>query len=529
MSRAVVIGACFVFAGCSTAERTVAPGGATASASVTSTHRGLTPNSIRYRDTGIRPATGRAGAAAIEARALLGRDGVTTIDVTTGSFDAPGSGTGTLRSVVLKGGTPSGSHSWTRSYPTLNAPSAQVEVSDLLRRASFTLQATVAGASGSRTGVVNATGVVARRPDVVVSKIADPGTIPLAATIPIVATVREANGDVGARFDCELYVDGALTSRARGAWVDAGDEVACDFRAAIGQPGAHQLEVRATTTDPADDDSRNNMATRDVVVSSGVPVIWIAHAMDMFEDYSQWDTTETLFLDTGKRERWTSLATYGPDHRWEVQVLAMFPGAVQVEGSRVRASTTAGTLVVHAQDFVTGEANEIYDWWNEDVHVVQRCFNTMFAPDPEPYVQTALCTLSQQRDGFPAEVNSIINYLWSFGLIRYQTTQVRLDRETGAVEDYFYTGAFLLNRSVGEFPGDVFDFDVALESPTAQFEIRPSVTLLPFRRPYGPPPFCFDWGTETQSSHSCAGFIGDLYGREGWAAEGVELPTATVP
>src|SRR5687768_6986772 len=39
-------------------------------------------NDIKYRDTSLPPATGRTGNASIEARALLGKDGATDLEIT---------------------------------------------------------------------------------------------------------------------------------------------------------------------------------------------------------------------------------------------------------------------------------------------------------------------------------------------------------------------------------------------------------------------------------------------------------------
>ena len=59
------------------------------------------PKGAKYRDQGTKPTTGRSGLAAIEARALLGRDGMTDIEVTTGHFEGIGGG-GTLAKVQVK-------------------------------------------------------------------------------------------------------------------------------------------------------------------------------------------------------------------------------------------------------------------------------------------------------------------------------------------------------------------------------------------------------------------------------------------
>jgi hypothetical protein len=63
------------------------------------------PNSEKYRDAGFHAATSRSGTAVVSTRALLHKAGGTTLDVTTGTFDA--TGPGSLVSVQVKGFTPS--------------------------------------------------------------------------------------------------------------------------------------------------------------------------------------------------------------------------------------------------------------------------------------------------------------------------------------------------------------------------------------------------------------------------------------
>ena len=60
----------------------------------------LIPNSTRYGDRGLRPATGRAGSVTLSARALYARDGAAELEVTTGQFDGRAPATGVISKVV---------------------------------------------------------------------------------------------------------------------------------------------------------------------------------------------------------------------------------------------------------------------------------------------------------------------------------------------------------------------------------------------------------------------------------------------
>ena len=44
----------------------------------------LVPNARRYKESGLKPATGRSGSASLPGRALLGKDGATTVELSTG-------------------------------------------------------------------------------------------------------------------------------------------------------------------------------------------------------------------------------------------------------------------------------------------------------------------------------------------------------------------------------------------------------------------------------------------------------------
>src|SRR5437667_6055248 len=59
-------------------------------------------SSKHYRESGIGNATGRAGAASMAVRALLGKDGNTTVEVTTGTLDSVKTPPGSLAKLQFK-------------------------------------------------------------------------------------------------------------------------------------------------------------------------------------------------------------------------------------------------------------------------------------------------------------------------------------------------------------------------------------------------------------------------------------------
>src|SRR5437763_14317786 len=60
------------------------------------------PNAKHYRESGVGNATGRSGSAHMTARALLGKDGNTTLEVTTGVLDSGAIPPGSFAKVQFK-------------------------------------------------------------------------------------------------------------------------------------------------------------------------------------------------------------------------------------------------------------------------------------------------------------------------------------------------------------------------------------------------------------------------------------------
>lgn len=243
---------------------------------------GVYPNSRRYKDDGAHPATGRSGSAALEARALLGRDGSTIFELTTGSLDAASAPPGNIDHVQFKLLAPddnvilarnytglSGGGAWTRTYTALG------------RNQAFQLQANVSGIDGNRTDVVTVQGAVQLRPDLAALAINAPSQVAPNVTVPVSATVSERNGDVGATANCVLYVNGVEADRADGIWVDAGRSVNCQLTATFTRSGTSTATVAVEGVVPGDDDPANNSISATVTVAEPLPFYFGANAYEL--------------------------------------------------------------------------------------------------------------------------------------------------------------------------------------------------------------------------------------------------------
>ncbi|MBI3204843.1 MAG: hypothetical protein HYZ29_25125 [Myxococcales bacterium] len=240
----------------------------------------LLPNTQPYRVKTPSAATGRSGNARLATRALLAKDGKTVFDVTTGELDSGASAPGNIAKVQFKTFDGLGEVAWAKNYPSLTGGGSVAYTFDELHRGQpVQTQANVTGIDGKRTDVVTVTGNVKLRPDLVARGLDSPKQATVGAPVNIAATVLETNGDVGARANCVLFVDGAEIDRADGIYVDGGSAVSCAFTPSFSAVGTHALEVRVTDVVPADWDTTNNSVTGSIqIASNDVPFYWSASA-----------------------------------------------------------------------------------------------------------------------------------------------------------------------------------------------------------------------------------------------------------
>ncbi|MFL5383203.1 MAG: hypothetical protein ACJ8GN_11850 [Longimicrobiaceae bacterium] len=301
-------------------------------------------NAVKYRERGAKPATGRSGTSTLAVRALLGGDGVTELEVTTGTFDPPAA-TRPLTRVQVKQLDSGGRPLRTLNYanPSGGATLA-VRYPGLPRGAALQVQGHVT--EGRRTDVVTVTETVRLRPDLSV-RLDAPRQVARGVPVSLVATVSEENGDVGARADCVLYVDGAEADRARGIWVDAGGTVSCAFTHVFASAGAKRVRVEAANVSPADFDPSNNAAEATVqVTGGGGDFNFTATAEDYVESTMQADSMRTTYDSGQVTEQKSAIQT-----RHAIQSGALYasmPHGVSLASTRVRVSQSTNGVTVHA-------------------------------------------------------------------------------------------------------------------------------------------------------------------------------------
>jgi hypothetical protein len=255
------------------------------------------PNSIKYKDSGVQAAKGHSASAAIEARALLNSDATTDVEVTTGSFD-DGATAGTISKVKVW--IPTAGGEVPRNFNHLDADGTfSGSITGVIPTDTLRIDAHVTNAGTPGTEVVAASATVARRPDLEVFAVSGPGVAVTGTLASVRGYIRELNGDLGARTNVKLLIDGQEVDRAENVWVNAGGQVAVTFATVI-QVGAgrHDFTVVAEAVRPGDWDLSNNTKTANNEVFNELDEFysWNASASEQqfdFYSYQKRPWTET--------------------------------------------------------------------------------------------------------------------------------------------------------------------------------------------------------------------------------------------
>ena len=227
-------------------------------------------SSIHYRQSGVGNAHGRSGSANLTARALLGKDNNTTVELTTGTLDSNATPPGRIARVQMKPLMPNGQALFAHNFTGLSTSSGYYSFSwpSLHRGEQIQLQSGITGIDGTRTDVVTLTETVKMRPDLAVQNLTFLETAIVQQVVNIRANIVELNGDVGATTACVLAIDGNTVDQANSVYVDAGGGVTCEFSTTFSGAGTHAIQVSAANPVPGDFDMSNNTASGTITVST---------------------------------------------------------------------------------------------------------------------------------------------------------------------------------------------------------------------------------------------------------------------
>jgi hypothetical protein len=431
-------------------------------------------NDIKYKDAGLKPATGRSGGASIEALALLGKDGSTDLEI---------SASGAIGKVQVK--LPG---DVTHNYHDVSGTTFTQRLTGLHRLAPVGVQVNVA--DGTRAAVVSASESVKLRPDLVVDHVSIRPHTAVGAPYDVTAMVREANGDVGARASCVLFVDGVEVDRANNIWVDAGDTVTCQLSYLFPAAGTSQVSVAVTGVSPADYDGGNQSSNPvAVTVYSSITELqpWTADAYDGQSERrnfssSPWGSSETI------ASGWSVGMGLYSIYRDQPMNIATLKASVLARTDDRTLLDVADVPLVHTTRFDwywDAEYRCAFGYFDADHSLVHGC--SVSSPLFDSYT-----TVAFRLNGGES---TYISRGWYRTYVDGQPADVHYDN----VEHEAYGNPYEM--------GETASFRLQFSDGTNYWEVAPFMTLEPFSRFYEQPLTCWgDWCSS--SSESASGRIG---------------------
>ncbi|MCK5072555.1 MAG: hypothetical protein KAQ98_03955 [Bacteriovoracaceae bacterium] len=222
---------------------------------------GRSQNSVRYRETGAHPETGKSGGRKLSIWALLDKNGQTKLHISTGDVENDTTEDGThITKVQFKSFDTEGSVLLNKEFNNLtdNYGALTLDFADLKRHTSIQIQTNIRKDGFRRNFVVKTDTTVYLLPNLMLANLSTPEKVIIGEPAIISAEVSEMNGDIGANADCVLAVDGIELQRAEGIWVDAGDTVVCRFEQSFDTIGTKNIKISASNVKPGEYDIADN-------------------------------------------------------------------------------------------------------------------------------------------------------------------------------------------------------------------------------------------------------------------------------
>ncbi|MDQ3069206.1 MAG: hypothetical protein M3R55_05695 [Acidobacteriota bacterium] len=364
------------------------------------------PNSVKYKNAGAKPATGRAGSASLEVRALMAKNGSVLVEASTGSLE-DGLHPGNIEKAQVKGpgfvknyNNLSAGGYWSATYPALT------------RGNTIQVQANIKGIDPKRTGVVTVSAPALLRPDVKVNSIAGPAQSAPNAPVHFTAALSETNGDVGARADCVLSVDGTAVISNPGIWIDAASSVSCAFDYVFTTPGTYTVRASATNVVPGDWDAANNQAETTITILAPGEKIKQGHFQALQLNQLQRYTDSYYYDQTYKHD-------YSQAYMWG------YTQATSDLVQRVDAVLSADGIIAHRVS-LTPNPYSIYDY--NDGNYFQKCgsydnWTQTQGPNGWEYTSSgdwmSMCSYGRVND--PSSQASYFNYQRVTGQVTYDS------------------------------------------------------------------------------------------------------------
>lgn len=529
--RLMLMSAVAVFSACAD-NPTTAPVAALRSRTSQSFGSGPTvfSNALKYRDAGSKPARGRSGAAVLTTRALLGRDGMTTLDVSTGNLEG-GPTSGSLSKVQVKQFGPDGLVQSTNNYNSVGGPQSQYFLTGRIRNSKVQVQANVSGVDRTRTDVVTVMDIVKLSPDLSVDALSAPTRAPVNTPFQISAVLSENNGDVGARANCILAIDGVTADQAEGIWIDAGRTVSCVFTQSFATSGSRLLRVSLTNVTPADYDLSNNSASATVSIVPRNDFYWAGSVYSLSDYHGTGQYERRYTYPGGQQESWADSYTIDKDdQRW-----ASINGGAQTGVGEITAVTfnanLGGTPIVSVTfDPATGRNWSASGSWNDPTYgtvnySVGCTYSTQVAPRTvngttfsAVIASLELCSYSYSGINVPPSwSNSWFDYDENAGDVSYYGSGFyQFTDGAGGSRGYSWNGP--QTSSWGNIAsGTAYNFRLTLEGPSGIRQATGTIPLTTQRINFAQPYSCSDYNYGWAIYHACDGGTGSYLYTSGYA------------
>jgi hypothetical protein len=470
----------------------------------------FTPNRVKYRDSGMKAAVGRAGSATLAGYIVMDGTGLAELHLSAGSVAG---GAPRLGHVQIKLFNANGALLFTRNHaPGPGTPTAKYVLGALGRDVRVQLQANVVGAGRARTGVITIDVPVWRGPDLEVSALAAPQRVALLSKVGIAATVREINGDAGARAHCALFVDDEEVDRVWGMWVDAGSSVTCAFQHRFTRAGLTGLEVRLLGVEPVDHNVGNNsaQATVDVVRVPSTFAYDASFSDNTYESYwrSEWEWRSPngrAGAEGNDEIRQSGREQYG--YLW-----GSMPGGLTFPLDELVIQQMTRDETVHFARLLDVES----DWSRSDEWGTEACMYRWF--DTENGNHTFHLCSSRWGDGEP--YTSLYYSRWAGDVTYFSRGYNRwwnLDENYDDVWSWNYSGSNAVGRMVSY--GHEYSFFIRIDDGHGTYRMQPLVWLHPFKPVDEEMPWsCWDHTTEWGSSRNCQESRWQSSGMSGWVS-----------
>ncbi|HEY0172984.1 MAG TPA: hypothetical protein VGB98_18360 [Pyrinomonadaceae bacterium] len=469
----------------------------------------LIANAKKYSDKGLPVARGRSGAASLTARAMLGKDGQTAVELTTGALDDAAPAPGQITKAQLKPLSQTGEAVYARNFNGLAGGGRfATTVNDLRRGQQLQAQANVTGIDPNRADVVTVVETVKLRPDLKAASLVAPARAGVNTIVNISAVVRELNGDLGARADLVLYVDGVEADRAAGVWVDANGTVSAAFAHTFASEGVKQLTLKVERVTPGDYNAADNAAAGTIEIVS--PAVKLSHSVTVSDntlntrylseyEYNVHDGTTTSGDSSNysydNRSRSQDVHFYG----WSYRAALKFPVDASItelsDGAPVISANIPSLTADYSyeSDYGTYRYSSSYAYRQDYTTGYYFYINTYSVSGPEPGYNYDNTQVVYSRHAGDVTYHSASTYRY------YYSYQGGTPYESSYSYNYDYSGESGVFIKFGSHYG----LDVTLKGADGTaFTASPRMPLVPTESTISNN-FCWVYNYETTSGRNC--------------------------